>query len=641
MFLLLFLYGNLLFCQNSERVGADTKITHYLDYLYSQEDISGIESEELYSELTDYLTTLLLNPINLNGAGKGSLERLLLFTPFEIASFINYREEYGQILSISELYLIPGLSHQKISLLEPFVTISHTSKSLRELFPGNSQILLRGSRSIQTKKGYSPISRAEYEKNPGSRYLGNPLLLYGQYRYSVSDMANLIFTMEKDPGERGADYISWSIMIRGSRFIDRIVAGSYGASFGQGLVLSNSFPAMTSWEPYRLIIREREISPYGSTDENLAFRGAAITSIYGAVTLTLLLSRRALDARVTEEGYTSLLKTGLHNTPLTLERKGALKSQMGAVNLSLSLMKFKTGITICTESKSVPYAGRDSSLIIERDRGKRGSLNISADWRYISGKSLFTGEAAINGSGYCAFFAALLIRGGGGRGEFALTTRYSDKYFTAPLSNLPALKGDSELGFKSSYRYKWSEMISLSVNSEYSGNYFRLGVRGVYSTERELFEIRGDLQSGRAALRGEVRLWRDRRVALNIRGDFTVAEVNNGRRFGYHLYQEILTGSSSTKVEFSARLSWFSAPVWANRIYTYERDMLYQFRTTTLYGKGVRYYLNVKAKLIANMELWLKISSFTYFDRDKTGEGPEEIHGPSRGEVKLQLRYRF
>lgn len=642
MFIMLYMYSGSLLCQEKKSESGDSKITPFLEYLIFQEEFSEIDSDELYTELTHYLYSLLSRPLNINSVTEASLERFILFTPFENESIINYLKEYGQLFSLAELYLIPGLSHKKIELIEPFLTVMPSLRSIKEELPGRSQILVRSSLSLQRKKGYSPISRLEYESKPESRYLGNPLLMYGQYRYTLSDRVNIILTTEKDPGERGVDFISWSMLYKGSGYIERVVAGSYNASFGQGLVISNSFPVTSVWEPNRILKRDRDITSYGSSDENLAFKGAAVTSLLGPFSITMLASVRQLDARVTPAGYTSLLKTGLHNTPLTLERKGSLGSRMIAMNLSLSLRKIKAGITICTESKSLPYAGRDSALIKTRDIRGGVASNLSVDWRYLSGKTLFSGEAAISGTGSLAFIAGVSIRGGGGAGEFTLTSRFSDNMYSAPMSNLARIKGGSNVSYLGCYKYKLSNSLLLLLSCESAGEYYRAGVRAIYSiTKLGVLELRGELQSGRRALRAEVRIKRGERVSLITRGDITICSLNEAKIYGYHIYHEVVAGSSSSGLQLSARLAWFSVPAWTNRIYTYERDMLYQFRTTALYGEGLRYYLNVRTKLFKNMELWFRISSFTYFDRDKTGEGPEEIQGPSRGDVKLQLRYRF
>jgi len=38
---------------------------------------------------------------------------------------------------------------------------------------------------------------------------------------------------------------------------------------------------------------------------------------------------------------------------------------------------------------------------------------------------------------------------------------------------------------------------------------------------------------------------------------------------------------------------------------------------------------------------WFKFAQFRYFDRDKTGEGLDEISGPSKSDYKIEIRIKF
>ena len=59
-------------------------------------------------------------------------------------------------------------------------------------------------------------------------------------------------------------------------------------------------------------------------------------------------------------------------------------------------------------------------------------------------------------------------------------------------------------------------------------------------------------------------------------------------------------------------LQGFDAREWANRIYTYEHDVLYAFSIPATYGLGGRAYLCLRWQIIPQLALYFRVSETVY-----------------------------
>lgn len=639
----LHLCGSALCCQN--RDVKKSSIDAVIEKIIEIKESDSESDPDFIEELSLLYSRLEMSPLNINRVRESDLERLKIFSPFEINSILDYISQTGNILSFTEFALIPGVDPEKLLLLQPFLIFEGGLKRAGRYLPLESETLLRSSLVLQKRAGYMPISKEEYLKNPDIRYLGNPLHMYGRTSVGFGEKAQLIITLEKDPGERGADYLAWSatlnrISISKKVTAERIVAGSYVARFGQGLILWNGFNIDSSWEPSANQRGEQGVTPYSGSDENLALKGIAATFESGRVTATVLFSSRAYDARIADGGYTSLLKTGLHNTPTTLSRKRTLGSDIAALNIGYSGRRLKIGTTISADNNSLLYTGRDTTLLKRAAAYGRFNANFGADFRYIFGKSIFFGEVAADISRSFASVCGVLLRYSD-RGELSAVYEFSQEDYLSRHSVIKAASGGVS-GFRISARQTISSKLKIFLVSKVFDNsktFSAMVEADPYKNYK--FTMRGSVQQERSYLRTDIKIGTSDRLLSHTRGDISVSKTGNTLVYGFHLHQEFVLKLFSDAVSLSSRVAWFDVQDWKNRIYSYEREMLYQFRTTALYGKGIRYYLNVKATVNRFAEIWFRYSSTIWSDREKTGEGLEMIQGPSRSDVKIQLRIRF
>ena len=632
---------HLVYAQKTESAVTNSSVESIIERVVGNSNREEESSEGYFYELTQYLFSIAHNGLLMNVKGAEELEWYGILTSFESASLKRYIKEHGEPLSFAELLLVQDLDRDKIKLLQPFLRFYNEYYQKEGPSKFYSTLLLRSSVIPERREGYNPISKEEYLKKPESRYLGNPFLLYGQFRIDAPKNISAIVTAKKDPGERGVDYISWSASIKNRGVLENFIIGSYNARKGQGLILWNGFSLSSSWDPASAIKRDYGLTSYTSAQEGRAFKGVAATISKGNFSLDLLTSFRNYDARVIQTGYTSILNTGLHNTPLTLQRRGSLHTNMAAISINYSNEIFNSGIIVSALCNSLPYAGRDSALIFMEQKMGRYRANAGINFRYFNNKTITSGELAFDMCGNIAAVTGVAVRLKSGN-ELSFTSKYYNSFFVSPLSYLTKIPGGNQLlvGFSGKFLFAKNILLYTAVNI--SHNYHKVIMKcDISSNLDSKSELRLALYRERINLRADIRKKLSNILLLHSRVDFTGCKKERETSLGCLLQQELVASMLGERVGASCRFSWFYAPQWGNRIYSYERDILNQFRTTLIYGEGFRWYINMKASLSAKVDIWLKYSSTYYTDRDKIGEGKEEISGPSKSELKFQLRVKL
>lgn len=602
--------------------------------------------EELSQEA---LEELLENPLRINFSSLSAFEAFPLFTRFMAASLYDYISKSGPVISYYELASVPGFDRDIVDFLAPFIDLSVRRRVTLKSLPGaisqgRSQLLIRGSIHAGRQDGYKPISKEELEKSPNSRYIGPPGRVYGQYKYEIPGLIKLSLTSEKDPGEHWGDYVGYSLQTENLGIIERVAIGDFTARFGQGLVLWNA-PSLFSSSSTSLLKYEYGITSYSSTDENRAFRGIGLSSEGRMGRLSLLLSARNIDARVVEDGFTSILTTGLHNTRATMERRRNLGFNSIGANYSFAFSKLKVGVTLAGYSYSHPYAGRDSSQIERQSAFGNIGGNAGLDLFAHLGDFRLFGEVASDLTLNPALIAGFVWRKSYSLDLSFAIRYYSDNYFS-PLGGAIKrggnLRGEMGADLIANYRGKGG-------GSARGWFYYSRGMKlpkcgaELISPIGGQFEIliRADAREERYSLRLQTEWGRGGQFSLSVRGEGNISEVKGSNEFGWMVFAEAVAKLPSGFADASARIAIFNTPSWSNRIYAYERDILYGFSAPAHYGRGFRYYLNIHLKCFKWMDVWFKGSLWRYTDRDYTGEGPSRMEGPSLAELKAEMRFRF
>lgn len=314
---------------------------------------------------------------------------------------------------------------------------------------------------------------------------------------------------------------------------------------------------------------------------------------------------------------------------------------MSALNISLPLKRLNLGLTLSADRYSHVYAGRDSLLLQKAARYGKINANWGVDWRYVKGRVLLFGEVATDISLAKAITAGCVLRI---TDMIDLSARYSykEREYLSRLSVMDFASGKRPAAIEVNLSYKKYNSLGIYLRSSISQSKRFAGIRAEYKyREENSVELRSSLSPGKGMLRGDFKTKLSDALILHSRADITFYKSDGKMSTGKYLHQELIYKSKPVKTGFSIRLAWFNVPSWDNRIYSYEREMLYQYRTSVLYGNGLRFYANFRYNISQILDIWLRFASTFYVDREKTGEGLEQSIGPSRSEAKIQLRIRF
>ena len=84
-----------------------------------------INPEDIDEYEVERLASYLERPVRINIASASNLRSCGLFTQFQAASLLDYRERHGDLMSYSELALVDGFTEEKVQLLIPFISLPH------------------------------------------------------------------------------------------------------------------------------------------------------------------------------------------------------------------------------------------------------------------------------------------------------------------------------------------------------------------------------------------------------------------------------------------------------------------------------------------------------------------------------------
>lgn len=189
--------------------------------------LNGLRSEDDMDEsLIERYEALSLHPVRINLLSEHRLASCGLFTRYQIASLMDYRKNYGDILSIAELALVDGIGESHARALAPYVSFESrygTGPRLRDTLTVDGEALARTN--MKFSEAGNSISYASKLK----MMVSDRLSLGGALKYPSSAFIG--------PPE---DY-SGSLAIYGGRLEAKLVLGDFNAKFGQGLIQWSGF----------------------------------------------------------------------------------------------------------------------------------------------------------------------------------------------------------------------------------------------------------------------------------------------------------------------------------------------------------------------------------------------------------------
>ncbi|WP_231862210.1 helix-hairpin-helix domain-containing protein [Rufibacter sp. DG15C] len=657
-----------------------------------QNDENTVTYEDLYETLLQYYR----QPLDLNRASREELRGLWLLSESQISSLLQHIAENGRLLSLYELQAIPGFDLLTIRRLLPFVTVQgqgHTGqRTWRERIKqaDNHSLLLRYDRTLQEQRGYTaPEGRST------TRYLGSPDKYLLRYRLSQAKDFSFGLTAEKDAGEQfswspsqrlyGFDFYSFHAQLYDRGQFKTIAVGDYQLQFGQGLLLSSGLGVGKGSETITTVRRSQVgIRPHTSAMETNFFRGMAATHRWRRLESTLFYSNRKVDASVSETAQNeeelieeigrlgSIQTSGLYRTPTEFTNRNRAREQvMGgdvtyrnlAQTLSIGLTALTTRYNLSLQKRPEPYnlftfSGRQNSGV---------GLHYSYLWQNFN----FFGETARSENGGLGTVNGILASLSE-RVEMAFVYRHYARDFQSLYGNAfgESTRNQNEDGFYSGLKLKLSNRWQLTafydrfrfpwlryrVEAPSDGDEYLLRLQFVPSKTTLLYaqfqqerKARNETAEGNAL--AQVTETQSQRLlllldvsplpSLRLRSRVQMSQFQQSgeKQKGYLMAQDVTWDRNSTRL--SARYSLFDTDGYDARQYAPEQDVLYAFSIPVFTGTGTHVYLLAQHQLNQHLDVWAKLSLTQYRNQYTVSSGLEEIQGPRRTDVRVQVRYRF
>ena len=211
-----------------------------------EENLEQLATEAESTDWEDELEELshrLTQKLNLNTATRQQLEIFPFLSDIQVENLLAYVYIHGDMQTLYELQLVEEMDKATIERLLPFVCVVPSREE--ERFPSLRRILKYGKHEATTRFDVPFYTRKGYETS----YLGPSLYHSLRYNFRYSDRLQVGVTGEKDAGEpffalhdrQGYDYYSFYLLMKDCGRLQTLAVGNYKASFGQGLVLGNSF----------------------------------------------------------------------------------------------------------------------------------------------------------------------------------------------------------------------------------------------------------------------------------------------------------------------------------------------------------------------------------------------------------------
>jgi hypothetical protein len=658
------------------------------------ENIAEQSEQELdYSDLLDGLYYYLENPLNINFATFDEFKSLLFLTGFQINKIIEYRNQYGNFLTLNELQAIEGMDEALINLLLPFITVSETKPTYsikpKNVFKyGRHNLFIRWGRILQEQQGYKSISDSAKEAGPNSYYLGNRDRIYMRYGFNYSNRVRFGITADKDPGEeffkgsqpQGFDFYSAFGWITDLGPVKKIVVGDFHAEFGQGLTLWTGLAFGKSPDAILIKRNARGLRPNTSVNENLFMRGGGTTVEVGKFEVTGFYSQKKIDANVgdtdtlTQEiGFvTSLQQTGYHRTNAEIADKNVLGEKMYGGHIAFRNNFLKLGATAYKTKFDAPVEN-DGQLYKRFNFTGNENSNYGIDFNAIAGKFNFFGEFSISENGGTAYLAGM---------QAALSPRVSlsmlYRNYGIDYQNLYGLAfgegshNQNESGFYSGlllrlhknwtftgyadlFTFPWLRyrVDAPSRGNEYLAqlNYFiRRDVETYFRFRSEKKNLNSAEENSMpkidATLKQSFRFHISYSVlpGIILKNRFEMMRYKRGVaafKHGYLLYQDVMIRPAEKPYDITLRYAIFDTDTYDERIYAYENDVLYSFSIPAYYYKGSRFYILLKYEIADWMDFWVRFATTWYSNQKTLGNDLDEIQGSTKSEIKAQVRLKF
>jgi hypothetical protein len=652
------------------------------------EALDGDDTHLLFvEEWQNMIGQWLEKPLCINSGEADMLMEYKIISLFQLNKLKEYRNIYGDLLSVYELAFIEGWDIQTIRKVTPLVTpVSEGPERERSEFNYRSfyhSLIMKTSFNIYKSKGYK--EQYSEENGTGSRYYNGPAARMAlRYDFAFRKKIALGFRAEKDPGEPylvmhdlaglkvyGTDLMSGYIQANDVGPITSVILGNYRVNFGYGVNLSGGQSLIRSRSG--IAGMAHRIRPQTSVSEYGFYRGAAVAAGKGKLMLSAFVSSQQLDGTSVEfdsltgkaTSFSSIGQSGLHRTLQELDQRKVISEKVAGGFLVYRTNWLKTGVIALYNRFSASIAASEDAYK-KFDLNGRG--NFTAGWSataWLPGIQVFT-EFSISKNKGLAHVSGLQLSPVAGTQFVLIHRHFSVNYQNWNGSGfVSGSRNSGESGFEVSLRIELAKKWLVELTSDISKNHWVSYSLDAPSVRREVrFSLEKNWASSRFLLfsgrylnedtkneaaadrvchpvkisqykfRAELRLEAMDGIRLKSRIEYSVKDK---ARPGILIFQDIEFASDRFRSKLWLRMCFFDAVSYTNSIYAYENDVLYDFTSFLHYGKGLRGIIMLRTAPSTWMDLWLRISTVHYTNKN-IGTGWDEVEGNRQFELEVQAR---
>ena len=564
-----------------------------LEDIYSQVTEEGVESiYEDFETLAEDLLAKMQTPISLNSDDYNALLELPMLSEEQVSAILLKARDIPYH-SLYELQLVRGLKDYEIRNLLPFVMVGepqHQPFYWRDLADyGRHDMSLRTDvRNIEAYSGTDPV------------------YIQAKYGYNYRRQVEAGITLRRPAAGEWKDLqYGGYVQLSNIGTIKRIVGGCYQAQFGQGLVTNHFFHTGKS----------SRVMQTGNEKEGLSKVSGAGSERY--------------------QGIGATVEAGKHTDVsawYSVDNNKVWHHAIGA-NVSMNFRNVHVGVTVMEHLYSDSLPVRNAYYNHAYFRGKHQCV-ISADvkytWRWMQ---LFAEIAAAENSQW----------GAGGIGgvrltplpDLGLVALY--RYYSPMFDNRYGYAfcegsrlGDEQGGYAGVEYKGWRRWRLSAYGDVFHFNGPKYGIREsgtmgyevlgqaehIGSHYSALLSLRSRTKGGQRTHRARAEFnytlggWRFR-----TRADASLVHGTNASQpltYGVSAIQDIEYHLSNIPMVIQMRLQGFDVQNWANRIYTYENDVLYAFSIPATYGLGGRWYVNMRYAINKQWSVYMRVSETVY-----------------------------
>lgn len=567
-----------LFCAletNAQQGGEEGAVAAFLG-LSTEDEISDEELERF--------ADLLRRPLQLNSMSRSRLASSGLFTGYQVASLLEHRQRFGDIMSFAELASVDGFGHQFVELLRPFVVLEPLGELISS---GNS----RRINDMSLRIGY------RYGEQENDYQYG--------FKYSLEayDALTTSFGFSKGISVKNP----WPSVHSFSASYDfrkagvKLILGDFNARLGQGLVAWNGAFINSLASPSGFMKKASGLSVVRSFTGSTANTGMAAEYSFGKFTIAAAcafpwVKDALVGEHVKKYGLQSVVnmkwwsRIGTIGTTTSLDYSDIVSQGMPVVRTAVDAALCICGINVFSEAayewstgKAAFIAGMDLSPTESLRFAALAGCNYGENWQFAVSSEILAGKSRRH------------------------KVNLSADMLYYPVPKIDGQKGSIQV--KSQVRWEGNVAEHLLLKVRLSDRFRTWGLQ-----HRAEFRTDADVPLGMFAL-----------------GTRFIILKSRDHSFLGLLDAAIRSGNLTVRLRAGA----FLVDHWDDRIYVYEYDAPGSFNVPAYYGRGVWTSSMVSWKINRSVRLYFRASYISYCFM------PEEKKKPGRAELKFQSVFKF